>query len=188
MNTPNKLTVIRILLIPFFILFLLMRSLPHNYLLALIVFVVASATDALDGHLARKNDLVTNFGKFLDPLADKLLITSALICFVDLGFASSIVVVLITAREFLVTSLRLVAADKGTVISASPLGKAKTVSQMMAVIAILMMQEGILLGIMPMNSAAVAIGEVLMWIACIFTLVSGIQYLYNGRAFILSDK
>lgn len=188
MNTPNKLTMVRILLVPFFILFLLIPELPHNYLIALIIFVVASLTDALDGHIARKNQLITNFGKFLDPLADKLLITSALICFVELGFASSVVVVLITAREFLVTSLRLVAADRGTVIAASPLGKMKTISQMTAVIVILLMQEGIYLGLLPLDSAVVAVGEVLLWIACIFTIVSGLQYLYNGRAFLLSDK
>ena len=188
MNTPNKLTMVRIMLIPFFVLFLLMPQLPHNYLFALLIFVVASVTDALDGHIARKNGLITNFGKFLDPLADKLLVTSALICFVELGFASSVVVVLITAREFLVTSLRLVASDKGVVIAASPLGKMKTISQMIAIITILLMQELNFMGIMALGTTAFAVGEALMWISCIFTIVSGAQYMYNGREFILSDK
>ena len=106
MNTPNKLTVLRMVLIPFFLFFLLF-DLPHHYLYALILFAAASFTDFLDGYLARRDGIVTDFGKFLDPVADKLLVTSALICFIELGFASSIVVVIIIAREFIVTSLRI---------------------------------------------------------------------------------
>ena len=109
MNTPNKLTVLRVLLVPLFLVFLLVGQIPAHYLLALIVFVVASATDSLDGHLARKNDQVTTFGKFLDPLADKILVLSAMISFIEIGLCGSLVVVIMIAREFMVTSLRLVA-------------------------------------------------------------------------------
>ena len=105
LNTPNKLTIVRIILAPVFLLFLLGDFIPWHYLWALIVFAVASSTDALDGHLARKHQLITNFGKFRDPLADKILVFSALIAFIDLGFASSVAVIIMMAREFLVLSL-----------------------------------------------------------------------------------
>ncbi|MEG1994555.1 MAG: CDP-diacylglycerol--glycerol-3-phosphate 3-phosphatidyltransferase, partial [Oscillospiraceae bacterium] len=131
MNLPNKLTVLRICLIPLFLFFLYCNFIPHNFLIALVVFGAASFTDMLDGKIARKHNLVTDFGKFMDPLADKLLVISAMIAFVGLNLASSIVVIIILAREFLVTSLRLVAANSGVVIAADKWGKYKTVSQMM---------------------------------------------------------
>lgn len=119
MNTPNKLTVLRVLLVPLFLAFLLVGRIPAHYLLALIVFIAASVTDSLDGYLARKNSQVTTFGKFLDPLADKILVLSAMISFIELGLCGSLVVVIMIAREFMVTSLRLVAVSgDGTVIAA----------------------------------------------------------------------
>ena len=123
MNTPNKLTLIRVILIPFFVLFLMTDLLPASQLWALAVFAIASFTDFLDGYLARRDQLVTNFGKLMDPLADKLLVTAALICFVEIGLAPAWVVIIIISREFLVTSIRLVAAGEGKVIAADKSGK-----------------------------------------------------------------
>lgn len=187
MNTPNKLTILRIILVPFFIFFLLMTQIPHNNLWALIIFVIASLTDMFDGKIARKYNLITNFGKFLDPLADKLLVTSALICFIDLKFTSSIVVVIIVAREFLVTSLRLIAAGEGTVIAAGYLGKVKTVVQMVATIMIMFSAEldyiGLSLPISPM-----LISNIVMWIAVALTIISGAQYILQNKSFISSNK
>ena len=140
MNTPNKLTVLRILLVPFFVAFLLIKQIPYNYLWATLIFAIASITDTIDGKMARKYNLVTDFGKFMDPLADKILVTSALVCFIELGFVNSIMVVIILAREFMVTSLRLIASGKGKVIAASMWGKVKTVSQMVGIVVILLLQ------------------------------------------------
>ena len=126
MNTPNKLTVLRMILVPFFLLFLLVESIPFHGLWALLIFAAASFTDAMDGHIARSRNLVTDFGKFLDPVADKVLTFSALIAFIELGCASSVAVVIMMAREFLVSSLRMVAAGNGTDGAAGKLGKLKT--------------------------------------------------------------
>ncbi|HJB25574.1 MAG TPA: CDP-diacylglycerol--glycerol-3-phosphate 3-phosphatidyltransferase [Firmicutes bacterium] len=186
MNTPNKLTVLRMVLIPFFLFFLLF-DLPHHYLYALILFAAASFTDFLDGHIARRDGIVTDFGKFLDPVADKLLVTSALICFIELGFTSSIVVVIIIAREFIVTSLRMVAASS-QVIAANIWGKLKTVSQMVAVIAILFMQECVQAGWLPDSFPALTIGHVLMWIAAVLTLFSGLTYLKDNWKYVNTAK
>ena len=124
MNLPNKLTVLRMILVPFFVLALLWPF-PHHFLIALIIFGAASYTDHLDGMLARKHNQITDFGKFMDPLADKILVISALVCFVSLGLCDVWLVLLIIAREFMVTSIRLVAAGKGSVIAANNWGKAK---------------------------------------------------------------
>ena len=186
MNTPNKLTVLRMVPIPFFLFFLLF-DLPHHYLYALILFAAASFTDFLDGYLARRDGIVTDFGKFLDPVADKLLVTSALICFIELGFASSIVVVIIIAREFIVTSLRMVAASK-QVIAANIWGKLKTVSQMVAVIVILLMQECVQAGWLPASFPALTIGHILMLIAAVLTLFSGLTYLKDNWKYINTAK
>ena len=136
MNLPNKLTLLRVLLVPFFVASLLWGQGQNQMLrvVALIIFIVASLTDMLDGQIARRYHLVTNFGKFMDPLADKLLVCSALICFVELRQISAVVVIIIIAREFVISGFRLVAADAGVVIAASWWGKLKTVSQMIAVI------------------------------------------------------
>lgn len=188
MNTPNKLTVLRILLVPFFVAFLLLDQIPGHYLLALLVFVIASATDAIDGKMARKHGLVTDFGKFMDPLADKILVTSALVCFIELEFVNAVMVVIILAREFMVTSLRLIASGKGTVIAAGILGKAKTVSQMVGIVVILCLQAGIELFHFMDVGTAILIGQILMWIATGLTLISGAEYMISNRKFILSDK
>ncbi|MDR3644248.1 MAG: CDP-diacylglycerol--glycerol-3-phosphate 3-phosphatidyltransferase [Clostridia bacterium] len=183
MNTPNKLTVLRICLVPLFMVFLLLPQIPAHILLAAICFASASLTDLLDGSLARKNNQITNFGKFLDPLADKLLVTSALVCFVQMGLASAWIAMIIIAREFLVTSLRLIAAGSGTVIAANIWGKTKTVSQIVAIIAILLFN---LFGAAPAPLALT--GQILLWIAAALTIISGIQYVWAYREYIDTYK
>ena len=132
MNLPNKLTMMRVILVPFFLLFLLVDGIPLHGLWALVIFAAASITDALDGHIARSRGLITDFGKFLDPVADKVLVFAALIAFTELGFASSVAVVIMMAREFLVSSMRMVAASKGKVIAAGKSGKVKTAVTMVS--------------------------------------------------------
>ena len=181
MNLPNRLTLLRICLVPVCVFFLLV-PLPHHYLWALLVFVVASLTDLFDGKIARERHLVTNFGKLLDPLADKVLVTSVLFCFIELGLSGSLVVIIIVAREFLVTSLRLVAVEGGRVIAASMWGKVKTVTQIVAIIAVLLMQELVVL--FPSVARVVpvqAVGECLLWVAAIATLISGVKYIWDNR-------
>ena len=184
MNLPNKLTVARIIMVPFFVVFLVNVTIPHHFLIAGLIFALASFTDLLDGKIARKRNLVTNFGKFLDPLADKILVISALVCFVNLGLAELWFVLIIIAREFMVTSIRLIAVNTGAVIW----GKAKTVSQMVAIVGILIMQylqELIDLSVMPgfavgpFSSSAVFwfAGNVLVGISTLFTIISGAIYL-----------
>ena len=125
MNLPNKLTILRIVMVPFFVFFLLADFVPHRYLFALILFCAASYTDHLDGKIARRDNLITNFGKLMDPLADKILVMSALICLVKLDLASAVCVILIMLREFAVTSVRLLAVEQGRVIAANNWGKAQ---------------------------------------------------------------
>ncbi|MCI8551153.1 MAG: CDP-diacylglycerol--glycerol-3-phosphate 3-phosphatidyltransferase [Lachnospiraceae bacterium] len=139
MNLPNKLTILRVLLIPFFVFFMLADSFGYTgRLVALALFCIASFTDFLDGHIARKHNLVTNFGKFMDPLADKLLVCSALICFVEMEELAAWIVIIIMAREFIISGFRLVASDSGVVIAANMWGKFKTVSQMIMIILIIL--------------------------------------------------
>lgn len=139
MNLPNKLTILRVCLIPFFVFFMLTDWWGYaGRLAALALFCVASFTDYLDGHIARKYQLVTNFGKFMDPLADKLLVCSALICFVELSELPAWIVIIIMAREFIISGFRLVASDNGVVIAANMWGKFKTVSQMIMTILIIL--------------------------------------------------
>ncbi len=139
MNLPNKLTILRVLLIPFFVFFMLTDWWGYTGRpIALALFCVASFTDYLDGHIARKRGLVTNFGKFMDPLADKLLVCSALICFVELGELPAWIVIIIMAREFIISGFRLVASDNGVVIAANMWGKFKTVSQMIMTILVIL--------------------------------------------------
>ena len=187
LNTPNKLTILRVCLIPFFVAFLSIDSIPHRYLWALVFFGIASFTDYLDGYLARKYHLITNFGKFLDPLADKLLVISAFMCFVDAGILSAVVVIVTIAREFLVTSVRLVANGKGVVIAADIWGKIKTVSQIIAVIAIMLMQELLYVGILPETFPANTVSEILAWITAAATVVSGARYTAKRWKYIQAD-
>ena len=184
MNLPNKLTMFRLILVPFFVAVLLAPALTHHYLIAAILFAVASYTDHLDGMLARKNNQITDFGKFMDPLADKVLVISALVCFVELHLANVWMVLLIIAREFMVTSIRLVAADKGQVIAANNWGKAKTVSQIIAILVVLLLQYFLELTIAfssyPLGiteQSAMLVGQLLILIATVLAVVSGAIYL-----------
>ena len=182
MNLPNKLTCLRMLMVPFFVAAMVL-SFSNHYLWALILFVTASFTDMLDGKIARKRGLITDFGKFMDPLADKILVTSALICFVELWVTPAAVIIVIIAREFVVTSLRLIAAPKGIVIAADIFGKVKTVSQMIATTIVQMyLEEELLIGIPLLAEMNI----VLMWVTLGLTVVSGINYLWKNRA-VLSD-
>lgn len=187
MNLPNKLTLLRIALVPVFVALLLCADLAGWMLpAALAVFVIASLTDMLDGKIARKHNLITTFGKLMDPLADKVLVMSAMVCFVALGWAPAWVVVLILSREFLVTSLRLVAAGAGQVIAADSWGKMKTVSQMLWVICTLLWQA--VAPALPRSPNAFGSGfcSALMAISVVFTLLSGFNYVWKNRA-LLSD-
>lgn len=195
MNLPNKLTVLRMVLVPFFVLALLWPF-PHHYLVALILFGAASYTDHLDGKLARKNNQITDFGKFMDPLADKILVISALVCFVSLGLCDVWLVLLIIAREFMVTSVRLVAAGKGKVIAANNWGKLKTVSQIVAICVILFtqyLQELGSLGGLPWISEETAvlfwcIGEIFLAAATLFSVLSGLIYLRQNWELVRTAK
>ena len=168
MNLPNKLTILRIIMIPFFVLFMLLdggMSQTYRYIAA-VIFIVASFTDLLDGKIARKYNLVTNFGKFMDPLADKLLVCSGLICFVGLGALPAWFVIIIISREFIISGFRLVASDNGVVIAASYWGKFKTVSQM--IMSVLLIVN------IPALSILTAIFSA---IALVLTVVSLIDYI-----------
>ena len=171
MNLPNKLTVLRIIMVPFFVFFMLTDAGgAANKWIALVIFCVASLTDMLDGKIARARGLVTNFGKFMDPLADKLLVCSAMICLIPLGKLTAWFVIVIIAREFIISGFRLVASDNGIVIAASYWGKFKTVSQMFMVIVM----------IMDLGGVFDVIGTVLMWAALILTIVSLIDYIVKN--------
>lgn len=191
MNLPNKLTVGRIILVPFFVAALL-ANFPLNNAVALIIFIAASLTDMFDGKIARKNGLVTDFGKFADPLADKILVLAALLCFVQLGICDCIAVIIVLFREFSVTSIRLIAASKGKVVAANMWGKAKTVSQMIAIIAVIAMQIVLELPAVGLNFINTAtfepiffvVGEILIWISVVFTIISGVVYIIQNRQFI----
>ncbi|MEG0663509.1 MAG: CDP-diacylglycerol--glycerol-3-phosphate 3-phosphatidyltransferase [Clostridia bacterium] len=191
MNTPNKLTVFRIALVPIFLFFLFSSFISLNYLWALIIFSVASYTDYLDGKIARKRGLVTNFGKFLDPLADKVLVISALVVFVELKLISAVVVIVLLTREFLVMGVRLLAATGGKVVPASFWAKMKTASQMIAIIIVILIAQFASSGIFSdvFNSQNIAIiSEILMWITCVFSVVSGVQYVTANLEFINQMK
>ena len=178
MNTPNKLTVLRILLVPLFMVLLLVPF-PFHMLAAAVCFAVASVTDLVDGKIARARGQVTNFGKFLDPLADKMLVAAALVCFVELGRCSAWVAVIIIAREFLVTSLRLVASGTGAVIAANLWGKAKTATQMTAILFVMLVDA-----FLPNVPLLFWAGQGLLWLAAALTVVSGAQMLWQNRAYI----
>ena len=172
MNLPNKLTLFRVVLIPFFVLFLLIN--PENQALRIIadlIFIVASLTDMLDGKIARKYNLVTNFGKFMDPLADKLLVCSAMICLIATGQLYAWIVIIIVAREFIISGFRLIAAENGVVIAANIFGKLKTVSQMVMII--------ILVANLPFTWLQI-LGQIFVWVSLILTILSLVIYIYQN--------
>ena len=172
MNLPNKLTILRVILIPFFVVFMLFDITgAADKWIALVIFCVASLTDMLDGKIARKYNLVTNFGKFMDPLADKLLVCTALICLTSMNRLNVIVVLVIIAREFIISGFRLVASDNGIVIAAIYWGKFKTVSQMALIIVL----------IMDLGGVWNVVGTVLTWVALLLTIVSLIDYIAKNK-------
>lgn len=192
MNLPNKLTVLRLLATPLFLAALLWTDLPHNFLIALIIFAAASLTDMADGMIARKHNLITDFGKFLDPLADKMLTTSAFLAFIalDIGYGVVWITFIVLIREFLITSLRLISAGHGKVVAANSWGKAKTVSQMVSIIGCIFAEYLISLNIF--GTAAVSAirycESAFLWISAVLTVISGIVYLIDNFQFIDPKK
>lgn len=186
MNLPNKLTLLRVILVPFFVFFMLTDIVPFSPVIALVIFIAASVTDALDGHIARSRNLVTTFGKFLDPLADKVLVISALICLNSLGVIGAVPVIIIVAREFMVSGLRLVTANEGVVVAAGIWGKLKTAFTMVAEVAIML---GLCFGFEG-QAADIAniIYQVLIWIATVLTVISGGVYLKGYWKYIDASK
>lgn len=172
MNLPNKLTMGRILAIPVFIVVFLMG---YNYAAA-VIFILAALTDMLDGHIARKYNLVTNFGKLMDPLADKLLVMSALLCLVQVGDVAGWMVIVILGREFIITGMRQVAAAQGIVIAAGTTGKIKTITQMIAIPLLLLENWPF-----SMLSFELPMDTVFLWLALIMTVISGVEYIVKNR-------
>ncbi|ETP68745.1 CDP-diacylglycerol--glycerol-3-phosphate 3-phosphatidyltransferase [Planococcus glaciei] len=192
MNIPNRITISRILLIPVFMIVMLVdfnwgnmtlfgADMPISHFIGGLIFIFASLTDWVDGYYARKYNLVTTFGKFLDPLADKLLVSAALIILVELDFAASWIVIIIISREFAVTGLRLVLAGEGEVVAAGSLGKIKTTAQILAISALLLHNTIFTLVNIPF-------GEIMLYIALIFTVWSGWDYFYANRRGLLASK
>lgn len=180
MNLPNKLTILRVLMIPFFVIFLLtdLCGAAGNYI-ALAIFVAASFTDTLDGYIARKYHLITNFGKFMDPLADKLLVCSAMICMIETGQLASWVVLIIIAREFIISGFRLVASDNGVVIAASYWGKIKTVVQMLMIILLLLD--------LPFAWYAL-LCQIVIYLAVVLTIISLVDYIWKNKEVLKEGK
>lgn len=187
LNTPNKLTVARILITPIYLALILWESLPHRFLIATLVYSIAAITDAIDGKLARKNNQITNFGKLLDPIADKILTTSALLAFMQMGLCNIWIVMIVLTREFTVASIRMIAAADGVVIPANIWGKLKTVSQMTFTIVIMLLGEvySILAAYNPVwygkMPALALISNILLWITAVLTVVSGVIYVIDSK-------
>lgn len=183
MNVPNMLTIFRILLVPIFVFFMLINQNDSVYLtISLIIFLVASITDAIDGKIARKYNLVTNFGKFMDPLADKILVMSALLCLLNLKLIDVVIVIIILSREFLVTSIRLIASSNGKVIAANSLGKLKTILQVLAIISCLVFK------ICPYSNTLFWTYQLLFILSAIIAVISGVVYLWKNKNFIYDTK
>lgn len=191
MNIPNKISISRIFLIPIFILLMTINfnwgewnigdtSLPIAHFIAALIFIIAAGTDWLDGYYARKYNLVTNLGKFLDPLADKLLVSAALILLVEVGLAPAWVVIIIISREFAVTGLRLVAAGEGIVLAASNMGKLKTVTQILAI-------SLLLLHNFPFSFVSFPLGTIVLYLAMFITVISGVDY-FGKNLHVMKDS
>mgnify|MGYP000723845412 CR=1 FL=1 len=178
MNVPNTLTVLRVIMIPFFVLFMLGDITSVDKYIALGIFIAASLTDTLDGYLARKNNQVTNFGKFMDPLADKLLVCAAMICLMDLDRLPSWIVIIIISREFIISGFRLIAAENGIVIAANYWGKFKTVSQMIMII-LLMLDFGGVFAVLT---------QIFIWLSVALTIISLLTYIMQNRKVLSMQK
>ena len=179
MNLPNKITAFRILMIPFFVACMLIKEIPYHEIIAGVIFIIAALSDLVDGKIARRFNLVTNFGKFMDPLADKLLVQSALLCFVANGLLPAWIAIVIMSREFIISGFRLVAADKGIVIAAGYLGKLKTVFQMvMSVMLIFHFSHPVWL----------ATEQIFIWGSLILTIVSLVDYFIKNKDVLKETK
>jgi CDP-diacylglycerol--glycerol-3-phosphate 3-phosphatidyltransferase len=178
MNLPNKITIGRVLMIPLFLIFMLIPDINYGKYIAGGIFIVAALTDLLDGYIARKHNLVTNFGKFMDPLADKLLVSSALICFVELKLLAAWIVVIIIAREFIISGFRLIASDNGIVIAAGWWGKIKTNVQMVMSVMLIFNFDHPVINILE---------QIAIYLALLLTVISLIDYMWNNRN-VLKEK
>lgn len=188
LNTPNKLTIARMIIAPLFLAVIMKENLPHRFLWALVIFSAASITDAIDGKMARKNNQVTNFGKLLDPIADKVLTTAALLAFMKLGLCNIWIVMIVLTREFAIASIRMIAASNGVVIPANIWGKLKTVSQMVFTIVIMLLGEvynyaaNIVPGVtVPYYLTLSNISNTLLWITAVLTVISGVIYIKDSK-------
>lgn len=189
MNLANKLTVLRMILVPVFLIFIYFNNIPYASVIALVIFIIASVTDKLDGHIARSRNMITNFGKFMDPLADKLLVVSALIGLMNYDLVPGWIVIVIIAREFAVSGLRMIAASEGLVIAAGWWGKVKTVTQMAAIMSLL--TKLIVDTYVPLstyvynnsilNAIFVYAVPALLYISAIATIVSGVEYFIKNK-------
>jgi len=178
MNLPNKITIFRVIMIPVFLVFMLVPDIPGGKYIAAAVFIIAALSDLLDGYLARRYHLITNFGKFMDPLADKLLVSSALICFVQLGLMPAWIVVVIIAREFIISGFRLIASDNGVVIAASWWGKIKTNVQMIMSVLLIFDLDFYAINVLE---------QIFIYLSLILTVVSLIDYMVKNKT-ILKEK
>ncbi|WP_426349352.1 CDP-diacylglycerol--glycerol-3-phosphate 3-phosphatidyltransferase [Alloiococcus sp. CFN-8] len=194
MNLANKLTILRMFLVPVFLVFMAVKGIPYGSIIATVVFILASLTDKLDGYIARSRNQITNFGKFMDPLADKLLVTAALVSLVELQLLPAWAAMVIIAREFAVSGLRTVAASEGTVIAASNWGKAKTVIQIVAIILLLIKAN---IGTAPLNGLInleflndffKVVPDFVMLLAVVITLISGVDYFIKNKSVIKTNK
>ena len=194
MNLANKLTILRMFLVPVFLVFMAVRGIPYGSIIATIVFILASLTDKLDGYIARSRNQITNFGKFMDPLADKLLVTSALVSLVELQLLPAWAAMVIIAREFAVSGLRTVAASEGTVIAASNWGKAKTVIQIVAIILLLIKANiataplNVILKSGFLNDFFRLVPDFIMLLAVLITIISGVDYFVKNKSVINTNK
>ena len=192
MNLANKLTLLRIFLVPVFLIFFLVEGIDYGTIVATIVFIVASITDQLDGHIARSRNQITTFGKFMDPLADKLLVTAVCVCLVQIGMIPAWAVIIILSREFAVSGLRSIAASNGLVIAASWWGKIKTVTQMLAILLFLLTVNIMTIGntnlLVNFFPGFLVASNIVFYICVVITIISGIDYFIKNRKVITFDK
>ena len=173
MNLPNKITIFRVFMIPIFVLVMLYDAIPYNHYIAAAIFIIACLSDFFDGYIARKYNLITNFGKFMDPLADKLLVSSALICFVELQLIPSWMVIIIIAREFIISGFRLIASDNGVVIAAGWWGKLKTNVQMIMSVMLIINLDYPFINVLE---------QIAIWLAIALTVISLVDYMIKNKA------
>ncbi len=187
LNIPNTLSLARIIITPIFLFFILWENLPHRFLISCLIFSAGAITDAVDGYIARKNNQITTFGKFIDPIADKVLTTSALLAFLSMGLCSVWIVMLVLTREFIIASIRMISASNGVVVPANIWGKIKTVTQMVFTIIIMLLGEAYYIAEIKIPETYVKLPELslvsngLLWVTAIFTAISGVIYLIDSR-------